>query len=480
MHAVFFMAVLPFVGLWLCFILPALGAIHEQLAATPSAWIHVATPDDSSTIILQIGLQEQNLDQLESLIYDVSTPGSAKYGDYMEADDVKKLLQPSSEANDAVLAWLKQAGVTTVYSDGTWVNFATSIATANKLLNTQFNYYSSEGITKLRTTQYSVPDDLSQHIDIVTPTTFFGKTKAQAPTIASGHEIAARQIDASCATLITPKCLKQLYNINYTPDPKSGSKIAFGSFLNQSARTSDLQQFETTYTIPQQSFSVELINGGINDQSISSNHGEADLDVEYIIGVAHPLPVISYITGGSPPFIPNLDEPTPANNSNEPYLNYYNYLLSKQNSELPQVITNSYSDDEQTVPVKYARRVCNMIAQLGLRGFTILESSGDTGVGAPCISNDGKNTRQFTPQFPPTCPYITAVGGTQSISPEVAWVASSGGFSNYFKQPKYQSSAVSTYFSKYVSKATLDYFKPFFNMNGRAFPDVSAHSLHPE
>ena len=344
MYSISLTAVLPLVGFLSLCASPALGVVHEQLAALPNGWSQVATPDDASAIILQIGLQEQNLDQLEPMLYAVSTPGSAKYGDYMEADAVKALLQPSGDSEKAVLDWLKKAGVNTVYSDGTWVNFATTIATANKLLDTQFNYYTSEGITKLRTTEYSVPDNLKQHIDLISPTTFFGKTKAQAPTISG---IAPRQVDASCATLITPQCLKQLYNVNYTPDPKSGSKIAFGSFLNQSARTADLQQFETTYKIPQQGFSVELINGGTNDQSISANHGEANLDIEYIIGVSHPLPVISYITGGSPPFIPNLDEPTPANNSNEPYLNYYQYLLSKQNKDLPQVITNSYSDDEQ-------------------------------------------------------------------------------------------------------------------------------------
>ena len=76
-----------------------------------------------------------------------------------------------------------------------------------------------------------------------------------------------------------------------------------------------------------------------------------------------------------------------------------------------------------------------MIGQLGLRGISVLESSGDTGVGAACLSNDGKKTPQFTPQFPGTCPYITAVGGTQAIEPEIAWVAGSGGFSYYFAQP---------------------------------------------
>jgi len=72
------------------------------------------------------------------------------------------------------------------------------------------------------------------------------------------------------------------------------------------------------------------------------------------------------------------------------------------------------------------------------------------------------------------------VGGTQSISPEVAWFAGSGGFSNYFSQPHYQKSAVSNYLKNEISPATLAYYTPFFNSSGRAFPDVSAHSLTPE
>jgi len=102
------------------------------------------------------------------------------------------------------------------------------------------------------------------------------------------------------------------------------------------------------------------------------------------------------------------------------------------------------------------------------------------GVGAPCQSNDGKKTPQFTPQFPGTCPYITAVGGTQSISPEIAWVASSGGFSNYFPRPQYQAAAVSNYLENEISKDTLTYFTPYINQKNRGFPDVSAHSLTPE
>lgn len=51
-------------------------------------------------------------------------------------------------------------------------------------------------------------------------------------------------------------------------------------------------------------------------------------------------------TGGSPPFIADTFTPT---NTNEPYLDFLTFLLAQ--STIPQVLTTSYGDDEQTVSV---------------------------------------------------------------------------------------------------------------------------------
>ena len=315
----------------------ALAKVLHQLTSVPAGWTHVATPDDSQTIVLQVALTQQNLDKLHEQIYAVSTPGSPSRGKFLDRDEAQAIVQPTKEANDAVVNWLKSSGASNIYSTGEYVNFATSVGNANKMLNSQFNHYQNEEIQKLRTTQYSIPDDLAEHIDFITPTTFFGNTQAHAPItkFLDEQELAARAVDPSCATLVNLQCVKELYNVTYKPNANSGSKVAFGSFLNESARYADLSLYETLNGIDQQSFSVELINGGVNNQTLGTADGEADLDVENIVGIAQPLPVIEYITGGSPPFIPNLDEPVL--NTNEPYLEYYTYLLSKPNSALPNV-----------------------------------------------------------------------------------------------------------------------------------------------
>jgi len=150
-------------------------------------------------------------------------------------------------------------------------------------------------------------------------------------------------------------------------------------------------------------------------------------------------------------------------------------ILAQDN--IPQIISSSYGDDEQTVPYSYAKTVCDLFAQLGARGVTFLCASGDKGVGpsGTCITNDGKNTSTFLPSFPDTCPYVTSVGATKSFSPEVAasdpssGFASGGGFSNYFPRPDYQSGVVPAYISG-VEPA----YSGFYNSSGRAYPDIAA------
>jgi len=160
--------------------------------------------------------------------------------------------------------------------------------------------------------------------------------------------------------------------------------------------------------------------------------------------------------------------------------------------KLPQVISNSYGDDEQTIPKSYAERVCKSFAQLGARGISLLVSSGDGGLGgqddSACLTNDGKNSSTFLPAFPASCPYVTAVGATMQFEPELpayrnpgpgpdgkthGFYASGSGFSNYFPRPKYQDGTVDKYVAALEGK-----YEGLFNCEGRGYPDISAQGLY--
>jgi tripeptidyl-peptidase-1 len=87
---------------------------------------------------------------------------------------------------------------------------------------------------------------------------------------------------------------------------------------------------------------------------------------------------------------------------NEPYLDWLNFMLG--GSSIPQTISTSYGDDEQTVPEDYATSVCNLFAQLGSRGSSVLFASGDDGVGGGvCETNSDPDQVQFQPLFPASC-----------------------------------------------------------------------------
>jgi tripeptidyl-peptidase-1 len=429
---------------------------------------------------LQIALQQNDVAGFEQHVLDISTPSHPKYGLHFEDhDEMKRMILPSAETVSSVSSWLKAAGIDNVEIDSDWATFKTTVGVANKLLDTQFAWYISEEAKPrkvLRTLEYSVPDDVAEHINLIQPTTRFAAIRENHEV---AHEIVGLQLASvanstiNCDATITPQCLKTIYKIDYKPDAKSGSKVAFASYLEEYARYSDLALFEKNI-LPEavgQNFSVVQFSGGLNAQNASDDSGEANLDLQYIVGVSSPLPVTEFSTGGRGPWVADLDQPDLADSGNEPYLEFLQGVLKLPQSELPQVISTSYGENEQSVPKSYALSVCNMFAQLGSRGVTVVFSSGDSGTGSACLSNDGKNTTKFQPQFPAACPFVTSVGSTRYLN-ETATAFSSGGFSDYWKRPSYQDDAIKAYFHK-LGQAN----KPYFNRHGRGFPDVAAQGF---
>lgn len=158
--------------------------------------------------------------------------------------------------------------------------------------------------------------------------------------------------------------------------------------------------------------------------------------------------------------------------TNEPYLEFLTYLLDQDDTNLPQTLSTSYGEDEQSIPEEYALKVCNLFMQLGARGVSVIFSSGDSGPGDTCV-RDSDDTPYFQPTFPGACPYITSVGATRGVSPEAAVSFSSGGFSSLHARPAWQSEAVSTYLD-----SIGDTYSAYFNASNRGFPDVAAQGAY--
>lgn len=484
-------------------LLPILGSAFaapqdetfEALLSVPEGFTKVRAANPKTKLFLRIALEQPGQNTFEQALLDVSTPDNPKYGQHLEAAELKAMLKPRAASTDSVLSWLASSNVPAadIENDGEWINFHISVANANNMLRTTFDVYKHEIDSKemIRTLSYTVPKEVAKHITMIQPTTRFSRQLAQRSTVKDIQDLAiashdrkapevpkpitVEPVDPSCNNTITPACLRAIYNIgDYEAPAVKGAKLGVAGYLEQWAKYDDLATFEEMYAPWSigDNFTVESINGGVNPQDdYTENDIEANLDIQYTVPIAVGVPVTYYTTGGRGPIVPDLDQPDPAEAQNEPYLDFFTYLLKLKNKELPQVITTSYGENEQSVPAPYVREVCKLIGQLGARGVSVIFSSGDTGVGSACQTNDGKNTTRFLPIFPAACPYVTSVGGTFGIAPERAVYFSSGGFSDLFPRPAYQDSAVKGYLKQLGSR-----WKGLYNPNGRGFPDVSAQA----
>ncbi|KDQ19872.1 hypothetical protein BOTBODRAFT_27295 [Botryobasidium botryosum FD-172 SS1] len=450
--------------------------VKDSLAEIPHGWIQHSPAPEHYSIKLRIGLPQPNFRSLEAQLYEISNPNHHNYGKHLSKEQVDALVAPHKESTQLVDDWLESHGlsqdVLDKSSSGDWVTVTVPVSKAEEMLDCEYHAYKhpTDDDFIVRAQSYSVPDYLQGHIDVIQPTTMFGRPKAMRSTIIN-QGLGLDPLGVDCHTTATISCLQKLYNTEgYQPLKDSGSRLGIAGYLKEYASYSDLKQFYENWRPDaiNGTFDFVSVNGGLNDQSTPG--GEANLDVQYGGGISFPLLNSYYSTAGSPPVIP--DSATPSNQSSEPYLEWLTFILNEANP--PQVITTSYDDNERTVPKDYAIRVCNMFAQLGARGVSVLFSSGDGGVAGSqtppsCESNDGKKAKQFIPTFPSSCPFVTSVGATYRIEPEIAAPFSSGGFSNYFSRPEYQNGHVDSYLD-----FLGDTYDGMYNKSGRGTPDVSA------
>ena len=221
---------------------------------------------------------------------------------------------------------------------------------------------------------------------------------------------------------------------------------------------------------------VEGSGDSIEDSGIEAKF-ETALDTQTLLGLAWPAQGILYNRGGV--FGPK------AGQTYDPFVQFLQELIT--NKTVPSVVSFSESMPEDMMDAAYAKRLCSMMAQVGARGVTLLFSSGDNGPNGD--QPTGTHNAIFEPEFPASCPWVTAVGGTTNLVDETAatkstipavdkisYTASGGGFSNLFTAPLYQSPVVDGYI---ITRIPWSYRSVSgFHAAGRGIPDVSAFSTN--
>lgn len=278
--------------------------IEERLAA-PEPWQWIANVEDGELLHLNIVLRGGPENDLAAKLMEISSPGSPEYRKHMSQQQLKAFTAPSTKTIDSVQSWLEsQSGVSNaVYESAREAfSFDVTASTANEMLSAEFASFREPvtGSVVVRSLTYTLPSQVAEHVALVHPVSYFPRVQKKSekkgdagPASDISHfdrrvDGNATELLAACQT-ITPFCIAALYNIDYTPlDSLSGSTLGVAGFLGQYINHTDIHSWVSKYgnspstRASPGNFTVELVNGGLNNESYFSTGVEATLDSKAI------------------------------------------------------------------------------------------------------------------------------------------------------------------------------------------------------
>ncbi|OAV93971.1 hypothetical protein PTTG_09135, partial [Puccinia triticina 1-1 BBBD Race 1] len=476
-------------------------------------------------------LRQRNIDRLHAEIKKVSDPEDDSYGQHWSPEQVSDYFSPSSESRQAVLDWLyghdsgiKSHQIVQDHQRG-WIEFQGTIKQAEDLLETTYHLYSNgQGNSHVGCDSYNLPDHLAHHIDMVTPTVHFppdrkvGRTSAP-PTTAEDatlhadvphrnrrrwHALSEKFALTICSEWMNFVCLSYMYKFrDYVPLAAAKNSLGIVVFSPMKLVFSGTDLLYHTFTPKVFGARPRVKNLGpqlgtqpkvLEPEEISKREGELfelEMDVEYSLPLIFPTPVNIYqvnthSTESIQPF-EILFEAILCQKSSDPKTSQ-SCVLSKPAN----VISISYGMSEISSPRSALIRQCEEYGKMALMGITVLASSGDDGVAGhegKCIGSSQKlenGGHRFAPDFPATCPYVTAVGGSM-IPPGKAWnypevalnildKVTGGGFSDVFPAPWYQKEALKNYIRDHKPPYPSGTYND--SIQARGYPDLSVNGAN--
>ncbi|KAF3927832.1 Aorsin [Dactylellina cionopaga] len=491
----------------------------------------------SVALDVSIALVMENIELgIESLL-SISDPASAKFGQHWTAQEVARILKPTSYTFTTVLEWLKSSGIhgnrVLPSRDKGRLHLNLTVFEASKLLETEFHHFTSgeTGEERVACHIYHLPQSLDEHIDYITATasipTHKRRTRKQ-QRLQSTHKISPLAT-VDCEKYTGPSCLRELYNIPKGTAPHPNNSLGIYEPAWVTWIPEDLDEFFRLFEpdLIGKRPVVERVDGGYmqTDYKILNFNVEPNLDFGYAMALTAPQEVANIQVGDKfqlgnlnnmlaafdeyycdsldPSIDPHFPDPLPGG---------YNKTADCGTLSPPKVLSISFAYVEAAFPPEYLYRQCLEYLRLGLMGVTVVVSTSDYGTASGievggCINDKtgfhNSTSGRFSPSFPSSCPWVTAVGGTQkptqprgnstsaatgdsNIPPgdekETAFytqlgnrtLSSGGGYSNVFPIPLYQLGAVSAY--EMIEWKHLRMLQGHFTATGRAYPDISAQA----
>lgn len=257
---------------------------------------------------LVFAVQQANLDQLEAIVLERSTPGNSLYQKWISFEDVGALIE-NSVGFDTVHSWLLDNEVRIKWTSPRkeYIKAEAPISVWNRLLSTTFYQFEDTAKPTLkggkkqpthRANDYSLPKSLRPHLTtvfntvqnppVLNPRAYErGLHKSSFRTDISVRKVPGaehrpmKQVQANGK--VTVQFLNDFYRITTNTGSSNQSQAVFQT-NSESFSPSDLSQFQSTYGLPQQA-AVDPSTMATSD-CINNSCYEGNLDLQYIMGVS--------------------------------------------------------------------------------------------------------------------------------------------------------------------------------------------------
>jgi len=452
----------------------------SQTSLIPSNWTPLYHIHGDFVINFKIILEPSNVGLLENLLLDRSNPKSILYGEWLSKGQIDDLTFPYGV--ERFHHWLTYHNIDYELVSGVLL-CSGKVDYINRMFQTNVITYQHIHTGKQINVgrEYSVPNHMRRHISFVLGIGDF-------PSIRQNIRLRPTNDND---LYIAPSSIHSLYNI--TTSSVGGSTQAVAEFQHDACISlDDFHTFISDNDLHNSSFSYEDVYGKCN-LTTAYPDVEATLDIQYQYGtndVAHQ----QYVSVNDWLYNFAFDL---YNMENPPLVNSMSWGWAEIQQCSPEVFPVCMVS---TDPEVYVKRTNIEFMKLGLRGVTLLASSGDAGALSRINEGCTNTNPPLNPVFPTSSPWVTSVGGTVVLNatvmdgPDVTplckqykcisggvqlncdldrcgWTAG-GGFSHFFNRPWWQENATNSYLN---SSAKLPP-SAYFNRMGRAYPDVSVVS----
>ena len=345
----------------------ASAAVVEQLSYE-NGWAAAAShvPRDTA-LTVTIVVKERGGEEVNKVAIAVSTPGNAKYGQFLTQHQIDDLTRPLESDMSAVTSWLDTNGASHAVRGISRVDVRTTVGQAAVLFSTSFHVAKNHATAQklVRAGTYTIPAGIEESV-----ATVFGLHGLPLPPrqglAASSH---APQNSPADPARVTPAVLRKTYDITgVKPAGTTANKQAVAEFQGEFMSSKDLAKMFKAYVANYKVGVDDVVYKWVGDHIEREGNVEALLDIQYIMGVSVGIKTEFYEFPGAD-FGSDLDMWT--GNLSRPGVPFVHSVSYGFQGNLSQIQINP--EDVAAVDANFAK--------LAAKGISIMISSGDSGSG---------------------------------------------------------------------------------------------------